>query len=96
MRPIFLLTAIAALLLCSTAQAGCPCQRAEAPVIVQSPDQPICTGGQCSVLAGPILVEHQPVRNAGRVVAWEGRRVLRVAARVVTWPFRALRGGCCR
>lgn len=65
---------------------GCPScvSGVEAPVVVSMPDQ----GTTHSILKGPVVVAHEPVRNVARVTAWGGRRVLRGTARVISAPFR--------
>jgi hypothetical protein len=95
---ILAMFAVVLLLFCvttSTADAQCrgrcPAVAAvEAPIATPMPDQ------SRSVPAAQVLVQAQPVRNAVKVTAWEGRRVLRATGRVAAAPFRWLRGGCCR
>lgn len=102
-----LIFAVTCFLLCwlvSSCQAGCPCARAEAPVVVSQPDTPTCRGGACerSILKGPVIVKHEPVRNVARVAVAAPVRVTawfqehRPVRRALAAPFRWLRGCGCR
>ena len=58
----------------------------EAPVLMPMPDQPR------TVLKTPVLIQHEPLRNAAKATVFESRRVLRGIGRRVAAPFRWLRG----
>ena len=105
MRPVLVLAFFAiAMHLSLSAEAQCRNGVCSPPAIqYQMPSTAHATTGilvDRSVLAVPIYIQGEPVRNVGRaavcVAARTTGRVLRGTARAVAFPFRWLRGcqGC--